>query len=88
MGGRDLPRPLDGARSKSRRTKARRILLDGRGTHFDPDVVDAFVALGSDVQRIAADFRDSDQALAEKAAALERLRGQASPPGAKPGLAG
>ena len=34
------------------------------------------------------DFRDSDQALAEKAAALERLRGQVSPSGAKPGLAG
>src|SRR4029453_10717555 len=56
--------------------QAVQILVEGKGTHFDPDVVDAFVAIGDDVQGIAATFRDSHEALAEKAASLARLRGQ------------
>jgi len=50
--------------------QATQIITDGRGTHFDPDVVDAFVAIQHQFQAIAARFRDTDQDLAHKAAAL------------------
>ena len=38
--------------------KARTIILEGRGLHFDPDVVDAFLAVESEVRRIAARLTD------------------------------
>ena len=53
--------------------QALQILLAGRGTHFDPDVVDAFVARGDEILAIAARFRDSDEALATKAASQSQL---------------
>ena len=53
------------------------LLAEGKGTHFDPDVVDAFLDIGDDVRRIASLFRDTDQELAEKAASLDRLAREA-----------
>jgi putative two-component system response regulator len=53
------------------------LLVAGRGTHFDPDVVDAFVEIESEVRGIAALFRDTDADLTEKAASLKRLHGYA-----------
>ena len=38
--------------------QARDIILQGRGTHFDPDVVDAFLAKEGEFQAIAARFAD------------------------------
>lgn len=38
--------------------KARGIILEGRGTHFDPAVVDAFVAIEHEFQAIASEFGD------------------------------
>ena len=38
--------------------KARDILLQGRGVHFDPDVVDAFACIESDFQAIALAYAD------------------------------
>ena len=38
-----------------------------RGTHFDPDIVDAFVELQGEFQAIAARFADSDEDMARKA---------------------
>jgi putative two-component system response regulator len=49
-------------------------LVEGRGTHFDPDVVDAFVAMGEEIEAIAEMFLDSDEAIARKAARLAQLR--------------
>jgi putative two-component system response regulator len=46
---------------------AARIILEGRATHFDPDVVDAFDQLQTEFQHIAAKFADSDTDLARKA---------------------
>ena len=43
------------------------IMVDGRGTHFDPDVVDAFVHLQAEFRTIAARFADSDEDMARKA---------------------
>lgn len=36
--------------------KARDIILEGRGTHFDPDIVEAFMELQDEFQHIAATF--------------------------------
>lgn len=46
--------------------KAAAIIIEGRGKHFDPDVVDAFIELQDAFQQIAARFVDSDQLLAQK----------------------
>jgi putative two-component system response regulator len=39
---------------------AKEIVTEGRGQHFDPDVVDAFLAAEDKVLEIAGRFRDSD----------------------------
>ena len=38
------------------------IVLEGRGTHFDPDVLDAFVAVQDDFRAIAARFAEPEDA--------------------------
>jgi putative two-component system response regulator len=50
--------------------QAVQIILDGRGSHFDPDICDAFEHCLPVFQEIAARFADSDGDMAEKAAAL------------------
>ena len=47
--------------------KAAQVMVADRGTHFDPDVVDAFVELQGEFQAIAARFADSDEDMARKA---------------------
>ena len=51
------------------------VLVEGRGSHFDPDAVDAFVEIESEIRGIAALFRDSDADMTEKAKSLNRLQG-------------
>ena len=41
--------------------KAVEIIVDGRGTHFDPDVVDAFLELKDEFELIAITFADRDE---------------------------
>jgi putative two-component system response regulator len=41
--------------------KAVQIIREGRGTHFDPDVVDAFLALEDTFRNIALTFADCDE---------------------------
>ena len=36
------------------------IMRQGRGTHFDPDVLDAFFAVEEDFARIAQTYRDAE----------------------------
>jgi putative two-component system response regulator len=55
--------------------EAVQIIRDGRGNHFDPDIVDAFMALQEEFRAIAARFHDSDQMLAQKQAQLDMMRG-------------
>ena len=57
--------------------KAVNIIAQGRGKHFDPDVVDAFLALGSEFQDIARRFVDSDVELQAKADFLDAAVGGA-----------
>jgi putative two-component system response regulator len=51
--------------------KAVEIMAEGRGTHFDPDVLDAFLELQSAFQMIAKSYSDSDQDIDKKAEYLE-----------------
>ena len=55
--------------------KAVEIIVQGRGQHFDPDVVDAFLALGPEFQDIALRFVDSDAELQAKANFLDTAVG-------------
>jgi putative two-component system response regulator len=41
--------------------KAVAIILEGRGSHFDPRVVDAFQGIAEQFRQIATDFADSDE---------------------------
>ena len=50
--------------------KAVQIMREGRGSHFDPDLLDAFLELQSEFLEITQRFADSDQALATKAQQL------------------
>lgn len=38
--------------------QAREIIIEGRGSHFDPRIVDAFLELEGVFQQIAQDFHD------------------------------
>ncbi|HEY6896524.1 MAG TPA: two-component system response regulator [Rhodocyclaceae bacterium] len=42
------------------------IIAEGRGKHFDPDIVDAFLAIQDKFRAIAARFSDSDADMARK----------------------
>ena len=50
--------------------KAVEIIVEGKGTHFDPDVVDAFVKIHVEFRSIAAQFPDDD---ADMVAQAERV---------------
>ncbi len=49
------------------------IITEGRGKHFDPDIVDAFLSLQTEFQDIAARYADSDQDMERKRQQLEVL---------------
>lgn len=55
--------------------KAVSIIQEGRGSHFDPDIVDAFMALTDQFQAIAQRYADSDEDLQLKAASLKVIVG-------------
>ncbi len=38
--------------------KAKQVLLEGKGSHFDPDVVDAFLACEAQFMDIARTYKD------------------------------
>ena len=38
--------------------KAVQMIMEGKGTHFDPDVVDAFLQVKATFERIASEFID------------------------------
>ena len=49
------------------REKAEAIIREGRGTHFDPDMVDAFVQITEEFHAIAERFADSEEDVKSKA---------------------
>jgi putative two-component system response regulator len=48
-------------------SKAVEIIREGRGSHFDPDVTDAFLAIADSFQAIAERFTDSEEEVARAA---------------------
>jgi putative two-component system response regulator len=46
-------------------SKALEIIREGRGKHFDPDMVDAFLAIAEEFQAIAQRYADTDEELAK-----------------------
>ena len=62
--------------------KAVGIIREGRGTHFDPDIVDAFLEIQGEFVAIAARFSDSDADLSAKAEQLARYETPLSSEGA------
>ncbi len=60
--------------------KAVDIMREGRGSHFDPDILDAFLGMLDEFQRIAQKFADSEADMAEKARHLELATTPPSPP--------
>ena len=50
------------------------IILDGKGTHFDPDMIDAFILLHEAFNDIALTFADSHDDMAKKQAYLIQAR--------------
>lgn len=52
------------------------IITAGRGSHFDPDVVDAFLAIQAEFQAIASRYADSAQDLEREAARLNDVAEQ------------
>jgi putative two-component system response regulator len=55
--------------------KAVGIITEGRGSHFDPDVTDAFLVLKDQFQEIAKRYADSDEDLHQKAQSLKIITG-------------
>ena len=55
--------------------KAVSIIIEGKGSHFDPDIVDAFVELAEEFRAVATRFSDSDSDLEAKAKQLAVLQG-------------
>jgi putative two-component system response regulator len=53
--------------------KAISIINEGRGSHFDPDMVDAFLAIQDEIKSIAARYADSDSDMDAKRKQLELL---------------
>jgi putative two-component system response regulator len=55
--------------------QARAILIEGRGRHFDPDVLDAFLAREEEVLLTAGSFLDTEVDMAKRAEMLLRFSG-------------
>ena len=55
--------------------KAVAIIKEGRGSHFDPDVADAFMALTENFRDIAGRYADSDSDIDQKAAYIATAKG-------------
>jgi putative two-component system response regulator len=55
---------------------AEKIIVDGRGQHFDPDITDAFVLLKDEFRAIAQRYADSETELKEKELYLATVRGE------------
>lgn len=55
--------------------KAVAIIAEGRGSHFDPDIVDAFLELTEQFRAVALEYADSDEVMAEKAKSLKVITG-------------
>ncbi len=58
--------------------KALSIMREGRGAHFDPDIIDVFLDLAEEFRRIAQRFVDSDADMARKEQDMVLAKGDGS----------
>jgi putative two-component system response regulator len=56
--------------------KAVALITEGRGKHFDPDIVDAFIAILPEFQDIARRYADTDHELEEQAKRMAGVAGE------------
>lgn len=56
--------------------KAVSIIVEGRGQHFDPDMVDAFVEIQEEFRAIATRYTDSDDDIHAQQERLEWIAEQ------------
>ncbi len=56
--------------------QAVQIMIEGKGSHFDPDMIDAFIDIQDRFREIARHFADSGENIEKKRAQLELLTGQ------------
>ncbi len=59
--------------------QAMEIMLKGRGSHFDPDILDAFVDLEDQFLEIAGRYVDDNHSLDQKASKLSKFQTPAGP---------
>lgn len=50
------------------------IMINGKGKHFDPELIDALLEIQDQLIEIAGRYRDTDEALADKQAQIERFQ--------------
>ncbi|MFA7292527.1 MAG: hypothetical protein WC023_09795 [Rhodocyclaceae bacterium] len=55
--------------------KAVSIISEGKGTHFAPDMVDAFIEIQENFRAVSKHYADSDIDMEKKKEQLERLAG-------------
>jgi putative two-component system response regulator len=51
------------------------IIVEGSGTHFDPDIVDAFLKVRHEFQKIALMYADSDDEIQQKIRYIDLITG-------------
>jgi putative two-component system response regulator len=56
--------------------QAVQIMIEGKGTHFDPDMIDAFLDLQAEFRAIAGRFHDSDEPMLKKAQQRDQAIGE------------
>lgn len=54
--------------------QALEIMINGKGKHFDPELIDALLEIQDQLIEIASRYRDTDEALADKQAQIERFQ--------------
>ena len=60
--------------------KAVGIIIEGRGSHFDPDMVDAFLELQDEFKAIAVKYADTDHEIGEKLDKLSVFQAEKNEP--------
>ena len=66
--------------------KAVEIIIEGKGSHFDPDMVDAFVELQEEFKKIAESYADTDADMAKKIEYMETAAEEKNPGSAESNL--
>ena len=54
--------------------QALEIMINGKGKHFDPELIDALLEIQDQLIEIASRYRDTDEALADEQAQIERFQ--------------